>query len=188
MVGSILPVIYGNGHQIIQTPGAVAITYEMVHDTRVIPLDGRPHVGDRIHLYLGDARGRWEGSTLVVDTTNFTDRTSISENGNGLRHSEALHLIERFTRLDGETLEYRVTIDDPGTYTRPWTMSLFLTSPRGYELLPYECHEGNQGLPNILSAERAEDMAVEEDTKRGVPRPRRVRNSASGPAVEGSER
>jgi len=160
----------------------------MIHDTRVISTDGRPHLASAIHQYLGDAKGHWEGDELVVETTNFTDKTSISENGNGLRHSEALHLVERLTRLDRETLEYRLTIDDPRTYTRPWTMSLFLTSPRGYELLPYDCHEGNHGLPNILSAERAEDSAVEEDAKRRVQRPRRARNSGNGPAVEGSER
>ena len=88
VVGSILPVIYGNGHYIVQAPGYVAISYEMVHDTRIIPLDGRPHPGGGLRLYLGDARGRWDGNTLVVETTNFTDRTSISENGNGLRHSQ----------------------------------------------------------------------------------------------------
>ena len=188
VVGSILPVIYGNGHYIVQTPGYVAISYEMVHDTRIIPLDGRPHPGPGLRLYLGDARGRWDGDTLVVETTNFTDRTSISENGNGLRHSSALRLIERITRVDRDVLEYRVTIDDPKTYTRPWTMALSLTSPRGYELLPYECHEGNHGLRNILSAERTEDRAVEEDARRGIQRPRRVRNVGTGPAAEGSER
>ena len=93
----------------------------------------------------------------MIETTNFTDRTSISENGNGLRHSDALRLVERITRVDVDILDYRVTIDDPKTYVRPWTMVLSLTSPRGYELLPYDCHEGNYGLPNILKAERAED-------------------------------
>jgi hypothetical protein len=189
VVGSILPVIYGNGNRIVQTRGAVAISYEMVHDTRIVPLDARPHVGTGVALYLGDARGRWDGPTLVVETTNFSDRTSISENGNGLRHSRALRLIERLTRLEDDVLEYRVTIDDPKTYTRPWTMVLSLTSPRGFEMLPYECHEGNHGLPNILSAERAEDRAIEADARRGVSRPRRgLQNNPNAPAVEGSER
>lgn len=137
---------------------------------------------------LGDARGHWEDDTLVVETTNFTDRTSISDNGNGLRHSEALRLIERIARRDRDVLEYRVTIDDPQTYSRPWTMSLSLTSPRGYELLPYECHEGNHGLPNILSAERAEDRSVEEAARRGAPRARRRPAGSDGPAAEGTER
>jgi hypothetical protein len=188
VVGSVLPVIYGNGHYIVQAPGYVAISYEMVHDTRIIPLDGRPHPGAGLRLYLGDARGRWDGNTLVVETTNFTDRTSISENGNGLRHSAALRLIERITRVDRDVLEYRVTIDDPKTYARPWTMALSLTSPRGFELLPYECHEGNHGLRNILSAARAEERAAEEDARRGIQRPRRVRNVGTGPAAEGAER
>lgn len=189
VVGSILPVIYGNGNHIVQTPGAVAISYEMVHDTRIVPLDGRPHVGRHLRLYLGDSRGHWEGNTLVIETTNFTDRTSISENGNGLRHSDALRLTERITRLDADILDYRVTTDDPRTYTRPWTMVLSLTSPRGFELLPYECHEGNHGLRNILSAERAEDRAVEADARRGVfrARGRRVVNP-NAPAAEGFER
>ena len=173
VVGSILPVIYGNGNRIVQGPGYVAISYEMVHDTRVIPLDGRPHVNKNIRLLLGDPRGHWEGNTLVVETTNFTDKTSIGGNGNGLRHSEALRLIERITRLDAETLRYEVTIDDPKTYTRPWKISLPLTSPPGYQMLPYECHEGNYMLHNVLSGERAEDKALEEDAKKGIIRPRK---------------
>jgi hypothetical protein len=188
VVGSILPVIYGNGNRIVQAPGSVAISYEMVHDTRIVRLDGRKHPGARARLYMGDSRGRWEGDTLVIETTNFTDRTSISDNGNGLRHSAALKLTERITRRDRDVLEYLVTIDDPKTYARPWTMALALTSPRGYELLPYECHEGNHGLPNILSAERAEDRAVEEAARRGVVRPRRLPPGTDGPATEGAER
>jgi hypothetical protein len=189
VVGSILPVIYGNGNRIVQTPGAVAVSYEMVHDTRLVPLDGRPHIGRGLHLYLGDPRGHWEGETLVVETANFTDKTSISENGNGLRHSDALRMVERLTRVDVDILDYRVTIDDPKTYVRPWTMVLSLTSPRGYELLPYDCHEGNYGLPNILKAERAEDRAVEADARSGVYRERRhLATNPNAPAAEGAER
>jgi hypothetical protein len=173
IVGSVLPVIYGNGNRIFQTPGQVIITYEMVHDTRVIPLDGRPHVGTRIRQYLGDSRGHWEGRTLVVETTNLTDQTSIGANGNGLRHSAAMKLTERFTRTDRDVLRYEVTIDDPQTYTRPWKISLPLTSPPGFYLLPYECHEGNHAILNSLSAERAEDRALAEDAKKGIVRERR---------------
>ena len=173
IVGSVLPVIYGNGNRIFQTPNQVVITYEMVHDTRVIPLDGRPHVGRKIRQYLGDSRGHWEGQTLVVETTNLTDETSIDLNGNGLRHSADMKLIERFTRTDRDVLRYEVTIADPKTYTRPWKISLPLTSPDGFSLLPYECHEGNHAVFNALSAERAEDKALEEDAKRGLFRPRR---------------
>src|SRR6185295_10370410 len=140
-------------------------------------------LGPRLQLYLGASRGRWEGQTRVIETTNFTDRTSVAENSNGLRHSAAMRLTERFTRVEADILDYRVTIDDPRTYTRPWTMALSLTSPRGYELLPYECHEGNHGLPNILSAERAEDRAIAADARRGIERSRRrLLNNPTGPA------
>jgi hypothetical protein len=189
VVGSVLPVIYGNGNQIVQAPGLVAITYEMVHDTRLIPLDARAHPGSGIRLYMGDSRGRWEGNTLVIETANFTGRTSVAENGNGLRHTDGLRLVERISRVDAFTLDYRVTIDDPATYVRPWTISLSLTSPRGYDVLPYECHEGNHGLPNILSAERSEDGAIDEDARRGIIRARRrPPNDLDRPAAEGSER
>jgi hypothetical protein len=173
VVGSIVPVIYGNGNRILQTPHEVVISYEMVHDTRIIPLDGRPHVGSNIRQYLGDARGRWEGNTLVVETVNFTDKTSIGLNGNGLRHSPSMKLVERFTRVEPDVIRYEVTIEDPKTYTRPWKLSLPLTSPPGFQLLPYECHEGNYMLPAVLSAERTEDKAIEEDAKKGIIRARK---------------
>ncbi len=174
IVGSIMPVPYGNGHRIVQSPGVVAISYEMVHDTRVIYTDGRPHVPSTIRQYLGDSRGHWEGTTLVIETTNFTDRTSIGGgNGNGLRHSADMKMTERISRVDADELRYEVHVDDPKTYVKPFTISLPLTSPPGYVLLPYECHEGNYMLKNSLSAERAEDKALEEDTKKGIIRKRK---------------
>jgi hypothetical protein len=173
VIGSILPVVYGNGNRISQSPGHVTITYEMIHDTRVVPVDGRPHLSPKIRQYLGDARGRFEGSTLVVETTNFTDQTSIGGNGNGPRHSDALKLTERFTRIDAQTLEYIVTVDDPKTYVQPFTMLLDLTTGRENAVLPYECHEGNYMLKNTLSGERAEDRAIEADSKNGIVRARR---------------
>jgi len=174
IVGSIMPVVYGNGNRIIQSPGVVVISYEMVHDTRVIYTDGRPHLSSNVRQYLGDSRGHWEGSTLVIETTNFTDQTSIGGgNGNGLRHSADLKLTEKIYRVDGDELRYEVHIDDPKTYVRPWTLSLPLTSPPGYVLLPYECHEGNYMLKNSLSAERAEDKAIEEDARKGIVRRRK---------------
>jgi len=173
VVGSVLPVIYGNGNRIMQTPGQVVISYEMVHDTRVIPLDGRPHVGPRIRQLLGDARGHWEGNTLVIETTNLTNTTSIGLNGNGLRHSADMKLVERITRVEPDTLRYEVTSDDPKTYTRPWKISLPLTSPPGFRLLPYECHEGNYMLPSVLNAERTEDRAIQDDAKKGIIRARK---------------
>jgi hypothetical protein len=169
VVGSLGPAIYGNGVTIVQSPGMVAISYEMVHDTRLIPLDGRPHLASTMRQYMGSARGRWEGETLVIETTGFTDKTAIS----GLRHSTALRLTERISRVDDLTLDYQVTIDDPETYTKPWTMVLQLTHPPGFQMFAYECHEGNLGLRNILSAERAEDTALADDLKKGIIRPRR---------------
>src|SRR5882724_8480800 len=174
IVGSVLPVVYGNGNRIIQAPGQVIISYEMVHDTRVIYTDGRPHLPAKIRQYLGDSRGHWEGNTLVVETTNFTDQTSIGGgNGNGLRHSADLKITERITRVDGDELRYEVHIDDPKTYEKPFTISLPLTSPPGYVLLPYECHEGNYMLKNSLSAEREEDKAIAADAAKGIVRRRK---------------
>lgn len=172
VLGSTLPVIYGNGNQIVQGPGFVAITYEMVHDTRVIPLDGRPHAGQSIRSYLGDPRGRWEGNTLVVETTNFHDRTSgIGPNGGGVSTSDALRLVERFTRVDAETIDYHATIEDPKTWTKPWQIQMPLTTQPGYLFLAYECHEGNLALPNILSGARAEERASAEAIAKGLPPP-----------------
>ena len=175
VVGSLGPAIYGNGVTIVQSPGEVAISYEMVHDTRIIPLDNRQRVSQR--QWLGSARGHWEGDTLVIETTGFTDRTAIS----GVRHSESLRLTERISRQDDQTLDYQVTIEDPVIYAKPWTMVLQLTQPPGFRMFAYECHEGNHGLRNILSAERAEDRALESDLKKGIIRPRRpVQNAGEG--------
>jgi len=173
IVGGVLPVSYGNGNRIVQTPEAVVISYEMIHDTRIVPVNGRPRLSPRVPQYLGDSRGRWEGDTLVIETTNFTDRTSIGPNGNGLRHSEEMTIVEHFTRIADDVLVYDMTMIDPKTYTQPFTIAVPLVSPPGFQLLPYDCHEGNEAVRNILSAERTEDRALEEDLKRGVVRPRR---------------
>jgi hypothetical protein len=173
IVGSVLPVVYGNGNRILQTPNEVVISYEMVHDTRVIPLDGRPHIGSKIRQYLGDSRGHWEGNTLVVETSNLTDQTSIGLNGNGLRHSADMKIVERFTRMADDELRYEIHIDDPKTYTRPFTIRVPLISPPGFQLLPYDCHEGNYMLGAVLGGERAEDKAIAEDAKKGIVRARK---------------
>ena len=152
--GSMMPAIYGNSYQIAQSPDAVSITYEMVHDTRVIPLDRRPHVSSDIRQYLGDARGHWEGNTLVVETTNFTDKTPYRGS------SEHLKLIERFTPLGPDTLEWSVTFDDPHTWARPWTFAMNLTHDESQPLYEYACHEGNLGMRNMLTAARAEEAAA----------------------------
>ena len=157
VVGSMLPVIYGNSFQIVQAPGYVAIRYEMIHETRIIPLDGRAHVAPKLRTYLGDARGRWEGNTLVVETSNFTDRTAIGVNGNGTFNSESLRLVERFTPVSPATVEWRVTVNDPGTWTKPWTFALNLTKDATQDVFEYACHEGNYAMKNILSAARADE-------------------------------
>ena len=173
IVGSSLRVIYGNGSRIVQSPGVVAITYEMVHDTRVIYTDGRPHVSQKIRQYLGDSRAHWDGDELVVETTNLTDQTAIGLNGNGNRNSEKMKMTERFKRVGDDIVQYQVTIEDPVTFTRPFTISYPWTPLDGGELLPYECHEGNQALYDALGAERAEDRALEADRAKGIIRPRR---------------
>ena len=173
IVGSVLRVVYGNGNRIVQAPGMVAISYEMVHDTRVLYTDARPHVSPSIKQLLGDSRARWEGEELVVETTNLTDKTSIGLNGNGLRHSDKMTIVERFKRVAADVIQYQITIDDPVTYVRPFTLSLPLTPLEGNLLLPYDCHEGNLAILQSLGAERAEDQKVEADLRRGVIRPRR---------------
>ena len=152
--GSMMPAIYGNSYQIAQSPDAVTITYEMIHDTRVIPLDGSPHVSPAIRQYLGDARGHWEGNTLVVETTNFNGLVPYRGS------SEHLKLIERFTPLGPDTLEWSVTFEDPHTWERPWTFAMNLVHDESQPLFEYACHEGNYGLANILTAARAEEAAA----------------------------
>jgi hypothetical protein len=173
IVGSVMRVIYGNGNRIVQAPGMVAISYEMIHDSRVFYTDGRPHIGQAIRQYMGDSRARWQGDELVVETTNLTDKTSIGPNGNGLRHSDKMTITERFKRVADQILQYQITVDDPVTYARPFTLSLPLTPLDGGMLLPYDCHEGNYAIRQSLGAERAEDEKVAADLKRGIIRPRR---------------
>jgi hypothetical protein len=157
LVGSILPVIYNNGNQILQAPGYVAIRNEMIHEVRIVPLDARPHLSAAIHQYMGDSRGHWDGNTLVVETTNLTDRTGVAVNGQANLHSEAARFIERFTRTGPDTLRYELTIDDPKTWTRPWTISFPWRRDASYGIFEYACHEGNYALRNILSGARADD-------------------------------
>lgn len=161
VTGSILPVIYGNGQQIIQGPGYVTILQEMVHEARVIPLDGRPHASSEIRSYMGDARGHWDGNTLVVETTNFLPgRTGIGLNGGGTPTSEALKLVERYTRIGPEDMRYEVTVDDPKTYVRPFKIAFPLTQEPGYQNFEYACHEGNYAMFDSLSGARAKEKAA----------------------------
>ena len=161
VLGSVYPNIYGTGMQIIQQPGLVVLVYEMIHETRIIPLDGRPHVGSRIRSYMGDARGHWDGATLVVETTNFNGRTgALGRNGDGDPTTGALRLVERFTRTGADTLQYRVTIDDPETFTRPWTVAFPMTRDPEYRMFEYACHEGNYAVRNIVSGARTAEGGV----------------------------
>jgi hypothetical protein len=160
ITSSILPAIYGNGTRILQGPGFVVIQNEMIHESRLVPLDGRPHVGKTIRTYMGDPRGHFEGSTLVVETTNFSSKTAVG--GFGTIPSPSMTLTERFTRTAADTIRYEFTVDDPGTYMRPWTAGLDLNTKPGYEIYEYACHEGNYGMRNMLSAARADDRAAAE--------------------------
>ena len=153
--GSMIPVMYGNVYEIVQSPGYVVVTYEIVHEARVIPLDGRPHIGKAIGQHMGDARGRFEGNTLVVETTNFT-RLGAYRNAN----PSTLRIVERFTRVAPNRIEWTATMDDPATWTGPWTIAMPLTlDPQ--PAMAFECHEGNYGLRNIISAARAAEKPSE---------------------------
>ncbi len=159
-----LPYNYNSNYQIVQTKDHVAIYVEMVHDTRIIPLDGRPHLPPSVRLWYGDSVGHWEGDTLVVDTTNFIERSSFffqvpTLAVTGPYTDENLHVVERFRRLDAETILYQFDVDDPTAYTRPWKGELTMAAAPG-PVYEYACHEGNYGLPGVLRAERALEKAA----------------------------
>jgi hypothetical protein len=151
--GSMMPAIYGNSYDITQAPGYVVIRYEMIHEARVIPLDGRPRVSPALKYYMGDARGRWEGDTLVVETTNINERTAYRN------ASDKLKIVERFTPIDAKTLRWEVRFEDPSTWEQPWAFAMPLKQDSESPLFEYACHEGNRGLENILRAARAEEAA-----------------------------
>jgi len=153
-----LPPTYNANFQILETPEAVIVRHEMVHDTRIIYLDGRPHVAAGVRLLAGDSRARWEGDTLVIDATNFTNETNFRGSPQTTRQdifaSDALHVVERLTLLDAETIRYRFTVEDPKTWTRSWSGESTFHRWQG-PIYEYACHEGNYGLANILRAARA---------------------------------
>ena len=162
----LLPVIYNNAYQIVQTPTFIMIVAEMIHDARIIPLDGRPHLDARIRSWSGDSRGHWDGATLVVDTTNFNDQGWIATGLNagrirGVPHSKDLHIVERFTRIDAQTLDYSMTIDDPQIYAAPWTVAFPLQRDDGYRIFEYACHEGNHAIELILGGARAQEQLMD---------------------------
>src|SRR5580704_1872248 len=147
-----MPVGYNSNYQIVQGKGYVAIYVEMIHDVRIIPTDGSPHLPSNVRLWLGDPRGHWEGNTLVVDSTNFTDKTNFRGSG------ENLHLIERFTRTGPESLMYEFTVDDPASFVKPWTVQIPMTRSAG-PVLEYACNEGNYAMQGILAGARATEKA-----------------------------
>ena len=159
--GSMMPAIYGNSYRIVQAPGFVAISYEMIHETRVIPLDRSPHLPSAHRSYMGDARGWWEGDTLVVETTNFRDELTYRG-----ANAATLRIVERFTRTAPDKVRWAVTIDDPSTWTRPWTFAMPLTQDESEPMLEYGCHEGNYAMVNILSGARAEEAAASRQSGR----------------------
>ncbi len=162
VIGSMLPVMYGNGTDILQSPGLVVIRFEMIHETRLVPIDPpdhpHPHLPAEVRTYMGDPRGHWEGNTLVVETTNFIGgKVGIGEDGAGVKYSDALKLVERFTRTSDNSIQYELTVNDPKTFTAPWTATFPITEEPGYQIYEYACHEGNYAMADMLSGARAEE-------------------------------
>jgi len=171
VVGSMMPVVYNNGNEIVQAPGYVALRNEMIHEVRIIPLDpatdsgssrgqsdGRGALPASMKFYMGSSRGRWDGNTLVVRTTNLNGKTGMQGNGMMLIPSDSLVLEERFTPISADVLQYEVTIDDPKTWTAPWKVSFPLKRDPDYQMFEYACHEGNHAMRNILSGSRADEQ------------------------------
>jgi hypothetical protein len=179
VTGSIMPSLYGDAMRIVQSPTEVAISYEMLHDTRIIPLDGRAQASKGVRQYMGSSVGHFEGDTLVVETTNFTDELAVGR----MPHSEDLKLTERFTRIDPDMIDYVVTVDDPRTYTAPWSFRLTLTTQPGYEVLEYSCHEGNTFIRTALRAEKQYQQRVAEARAKGEPIPERPRPRNTGGGI-----
>jgi hypothetical protein len=153
--GSMWPGAYNNGHQIVQTSDYVVLHSEMIHEARVIPLNGRPHLGAAFKFWDGDARGHWEGDTLVVDSTHFNGKGWIATNAaagwlRGVPQSQAAHVVERLTRVDEDTIQYEATIDDPNVYTSSWKVAFPLNRDERYQIFEYACHEGNHALEHML--------------------------------------
>ena len=160
--GAFFPAGYNNAYQIVQSRGFVVIHYEMIHAARIIPTDGRPHPATDLRFWDGHSVGRWEGNTLVVDTANYNGKGWIATNAaagriRGIPQSDALHVVERFTRTDQNTIDYKVTIDDPKVFTKPWTVSIPLSSDESYQIFEYACHEGNQAVEHVLRAGRVRE-------------------------------
>jgi hypothetical protein len=162
--GGMFPAGYNNAYQIVQSPGHVVIHYEMIHEARIIPIDGWPHLSPSLRLWNGDSRGRWDGDTLVVDTTNYNNKGWIATQAaagriKGVPQTESLHVVERFTLVDSNTIDYQATLDDPAMFTRAWTVSIPLHRDPTYRIYEYACHEGNRAVEGILRGARARDTS-----------------------------
>lgn len=160
--GSMLPAGYNNAYRIVQTPDAVVIIYEMIHDVRIIPYAKAGHIDNKVRLWMGDSLAHWEGDSLIIETSNFNNRGMIASSMAGGRlkgvpATEKLHVLERFTRVSNDTIIWDVRITDPNSFTQPFTISMPLTADREYVMYEYACHEGNYAVPNILRAGRAKD-------------------------------
>ena len=155
---TMMPGFYNHNYQILQTPGYVVIYAEMIHDARIIPLDGRPQLDAEIRQWMGDSRGRWEGDTLVVETANFTGKVYERRVSNTVfGASREMHLVERFRRVDDDTLDYRLTVTDPRTFAAPWTAAIPMTTLDG-PIIEYACHEGNYSMENMLRGARRQEQ------------------------------
>jgi hypothetical protein len=173
-VGSMLPFFYNNGIEIVQAPHYVVIRNEMVHEARIVPLDGRPHAGSMVRMWMGDSRGHWEGNTLIVETTNFNARVGVGPGDGGFNFGAAtrptpnLHVVERFTRVDEHTINYEVTIHDSKTWTKPWKIAYPLKNEPNYTVISeYACHEGNIFMYDVLSGARAQERETAQSGANG---------------------
>jgi hypothetical protein len=160
--GGMFPAGYNNAYRIVQAPGYVVIHYEMIHEARIIPIDGRPHTPAHVRSWNGDPRGRWDGNTLVVDTTNYNGKGWIATSAaggriKGIPQTESLHVVERFTPIDANTIDYQATIEDPKMFTRAWTVSIPLHRNSAYQMYEYACHEGNRAVEGVLRGARAQE-------------------------------
>ena len=153
-----LPAGYNNNVQLFQTPGYVVIFTEQIHDARIVPMNGRPHLPQHLRQWMGDSRGRWEGETLVVETTNFSDKAYFRGAGEGM------HLIERFTRADEDTLNYEFTVSDPQSFTKPWTAQIPMRKSLD-SIYEYACHEGNYSMESTLSGARAIEKGAKAESR-----------------------
>jgi hypothetical protein len=158
VLGMMMPTAYNNGKLIVQVPGYVVIYSEMIHNARIIPLDGRPHLDEKMVQWEGDPRGRWEGNTLVIESTNFKAVDNLRAPSGRARQSEKRRMIERLTIVDANTLKYSVSVDDPDTYTAPWTIAFPYRRDDNYRQFEYACHEANYSVPNSLRGARTEEQ------------------------------